>query len=384
MPRIKVVHIITRLELGGAQINTLYTFEHLDEGRFEVFLLSGAGGILTDRAGENPRFFIVKDLIREIRPLRDIKAFLQIRRRLQEIAPDIVHTHSTKAGILGRLAAFFMGASGNPKTIHSVHGFPFSPFQSFLKRNFFTWAEKIAARITNHFVFVSNDDIALARQEKLVKDNYSRIRSGFPLEKFLTKGADIKSTRETYGIRDTDFVCGIIAPFKPQKGLFHLVEIAAEVVKSRKDVVFFMAGDGELRGDIESALKNKGIFENFRLPGFIFGIEGIMDIFDLGVSTALWEGLPQSLVQLRLKKKAVVASNIPGNREVIRDNKNGLLADVFDHKKFAEKILYLMENEAERRRLADFNEDFSEWEADFMVKAQEKLYISLLNGETSM
>lgn len=220
----------------------------------------------------------------------------------------------------------------------------------------------------------------------MIKENYSLIRSGFPYKKFLGKSADTKALREKYDLREDDFVCGIIAPFKPQKGLFHLVEIAERVLapgKTQKNVVFMITGDGELREAIEAALKEKNISKRFRLPGFVFDIENAIDVFDLGVSTALWEGLPQSLIQLRLKKKAVVASDIPGNREVIKENKNGFLVDVRDYETFAERILYLVNNDKERERLAGFTgEDLSFWDADYMVKEQEKLYKRLSTDYT--
>jgi glycosyltransferase involved in cell wall biosynthesis len=404
MQKIKVVHIITKLELGGAQVNTIYTYEHLDENKFDVYLLSGPGGILTEKIQKKDKFVIIADLAREINPIKDISAFFHIKKILKKIKPHIVHTHSSKAGIIGRFAAFLLRKKGIPKTVHTVHGFPFSPFQSFLKRKIFEWSERIAAYITGHFVFVANDDINIAREKKIVKkNNFSLIRSGFPLDKFTKqglgasvdsqngrdiflnkqlqginkRGKNTKSIRAKYDIRETDFVCGIIAPFKPQKGLSHLIEIAALVTAKRKDVVFFIAGDGDKRPDIEAELKSRNIFNNFRLPGFIFAIEDVIDIFDIGVSTALWEGLPQSLIQLRLKKKAVVVSDIPGNREVVRNDKNGYLVDVSDHVTFAERILFLIENDKERDRLANFKEDFSHWDADFMVKVQEKLYRSL-------
>ncbi len=378
MKKIKVVHIITKLELGGAQVNTIYTYEHLDDTEFDVYLLSGSGGILTGRIQKRDKFIIIKDLVREINPVKDMRAFSQIKRILKKIKPHIIHTHSSKAGIIGRIVALSLRRKGIPAAIHSVHGFPFSPFQSFLKRKLFEWTEKIAARLTTHFVFVAKDDIRIARKKKILKkDNYSLIRSGFPLGKFLTKIKDTKSLRAKYNIRERDFVCGIIAPFKPQKGLFHLIDIAELVLAKRKDVVFFTAGDGDLRPEIEAELKKRDIFNHFRLPGFIFAIEEAIDLFDIGISTALWEGLPQSLVQLRLKRKAVVVSDIPGNREVVRENRNGYLVDVSDHKVFAQKILYLIENPGERERLALFNEDFSHWDADFMVRAQEKLYRSM-------
>jgi glycosyltransferase involved in cell wall biosynthesis len=241
-------------------------------------------------------------------------------------------------------------------------------------------AEKLVSRLTGHFIFVSKDDIETGKKIKLIEENYSLIRSGFPFKRFQTKRQD-SALRKRYDIKETDFVCGIIAPFKPQKGLFHLIEIAERVLKSgknKRNVVFMITGDGDLRDAIESKLKEKGIFEHFRLPGFVFDVENFIDIFDLGISTALWEGLPQSLVQLRLKKKAIVASNIKGNREVIQENKNGFLVDVHDYETFAEKILNLIANDNERERLAEFDaEDFSPWDADSMVKEQEKLYLHL-------
>ncbi|MCP5102312.1 MAG: glycosyltransferase family 4 protein [bacterium] len=378
MQKIKAVHIITKLELGGAQVNTIHTYENLGQNRFDSYLLCGPGGILTDKIKKENELFIIKDLVRQLNPLKDLKAFLQIRKTLKQIKPHVIHTHSSKAGIIGRLTAFLLRI---PVIIHSVHGFSFSPYQSLLKRAFYVTAEKLVAKITHHFVFVSNDDIQIAKQKKLVKDNYSLIRSGFPFKKFLEKNENISEIRKRYNIEKNHFVCGIIAPFKPQKGLFHLIEIAARVIAAKPNTIFIITGDGALRETIETKLKEKGIFDNFRLPGFVFDIENAIDCFDLGISTALWEGLPQSLIQLRLKKKAAVVSNIPGNREVIKENKNGFLVNVEDYDTFAQKILSLIENEKERKRLAHFNdEDFSQWDADFMVKTQEELYVNLLKS----
>ncbi len=374
MKKIKVVHIITKLELGGAQINTIYTYKNLNPEEFDAYLVCGHGGLLTNKIEKRDRFIIIENLQREINPVKDLKTFFQVFKVLKKINPDIVHTHSSKAGIIGRMIAFILKV---PVIIHSVHGFSFSPFQSFLKRNFFMVSEKIVSKLTTHFIFVSNDDIKLAKQKKLVKDNYTLIRSGFQIGRFSKKSSGLTYIRKKYNIKDKDFVCGVIAPFKPQKGLFHLIEIASMILKKRKDIIFFIAGDGKLREEIEHRLKKKGILENFRLPGFMFDIENAIDIFDIGISTALWEGLPQSLIQMRLKKKPIVASNISGNIEVIKHNKNGYLIDVFDYRKFSEKILFLVNNKKERERLSNFKEDFSEWDADFMVKAQERLYLLL-------
>ena len=377
--KIRVVHLITKLELGGAQVNTVYTYENLDQDSFDAYLVSGPGGILGDRVEKRDNFFEIPHLVREINPVKDLKAFLSLRSLFKKIRPHIVHTHSSKAGILGRLACSSLGI---PAVVHSVHGFSFSPFQPAFKRNFFKLAEKIVARLTSHFIFVSKDDIAAAKEVGLVKDNYSLIRSGFPFERFLREILDKSPIYQRFSIPESSFVCGIIAPFKPQKGLFHLIEVAALVIQQRPEVVFIITGDGALRPEIEARLKERGIFENFRLPGFLFDIEQAIEIFDIGISTALWEGLPQSLVQLRLKKKPVVASNIPGNREVIEEGRNGFLVDVEDYKRYSEKIILLNDNPQERERLADASEDFNAWDARVMVKAQEDLYNRLLSTKS--
>ena len=373
--KIVVAHVITKLELGGAQLNTLYTVEHLDPARFDAYLLCGPGGILRTRLSAEDRLVIVPALDRKICFSRDIQALFQIVRLFKRIRPQIVHTHSSKAGILGRVAARLAGV---PVIVHSVHGFSFSPFQPFFVRRFYLFAEKICRRLTNHFVFVAHGDIDLARRHGLVTDNFSLIRSGFPLVRFAAAG-DAAEAKRKYALPADSFVCGMVAPFKPQKGLFHLAAIAALVIARDPAVFFIIAGDGEQRLALEAELQRLGIAGNFRLPGFIRDVENAMDAFDIGISTALWEGLPQSLVQLRLKKKAIVASDIAGNREVVRDGKNGFLLPAADHDRFAAAILKLAGDAGLRRKLGGFDaEDFSEWSADVLVARQEDLYQRLL------
>jgi glycosyltransferase involved in cell wall biosynthesis len=374
--RISVLHLITKLELGGAQVNTVYTVEHLDPLYFVAYLCSGPGGLLEARLAGAERLIFVPALNRQISLKKDFLALFFLIRLFKKIKPRIVHTHSSKAGILGRLAAFVTRV---PVVIHSVHGFSFSPEQSFFKRNFYLFFEKICRPLTSHFIFVAESDIRYARVHKLLAGNYSLIRSGFPLQKFRKRFSDVATLKTEYQLQNDAFVCGIIAPFKPQKGLFHLLDIAARAISKNPALVFFIAGDGEQRQELEAELQRLGIARNFRLPGFISAMENVIDCFDIGVSTALWEGLPQSLVQLRLKKKAVVASDIPGNREVILDGKNGSIVPLSDHEGFASAILKMAADPVLRNRLAGYNEeDFSEWDAALMVKRQEELYQRLL------
>jgi len=268
-----VIHLITKLELGGAQLNTVYTVEHLDRLRYDVFLLSGPGGLLPAPLLAADRAIIVPSLTREIQLGRDLRALFFLIRFFRRIRPKIVHTHSSKAGILGRLAAFLARV---PIVIHSVHGFSFSPFQSFFKRHFYLLFERLCRRMTSHFIFVAESDIASARRLKLLAGDHSLIRSGFPLKKFQPGQKHVAALKVAYKLLDC-FVCGVIAPFKPQKGLLHLLEIAALVIGQNPAIIFFIAGDGELRPELEDTLQRLGIRQNFRLPGFLSDVENMKD-----------------------------------------------------------------------------------------------------------
>jgi len=371
----KILHIITKLELGGAQINTLYTYNNLDKKYFSTYLLTGDKGILNNQVNNKENHKIIKSLVRAINPIKDFIALIKIISYIKQLKPDIVHTHSSKAGILGRIAARICKV---PIIIHSVHGFAFSPNHSKTVNFIFIRIEKLISKITNHFIFVSKSDTETAKNLSLINNNYSLIRSGFSFEKFLNNRININKIKEKYKIPKANFVCGIIAPFKPQKGLLHLINIAEKVVKQYKNVTFIIAGDGKLRETMEEEIKNKKIMNNFILPGFIPDVENIISAFDIGISTALWEGLPQSLIQLRIMKKAVIASDIPGNTEIIKNNINGFTVNVQNYEEFSEKILSLIKDQALRERLQNHNDIFTEWNADFMVKKQEELYKKLL------
>jgi len=372
----KIIHIITKLELGGAQKNTIFTVENLDKENFNTILISGKGGIL-DTETKSIKTIFCNDLIREINPLKDIKALLKIRKIIKQTKPIIIHTHSSKAGILGRIAAKSLKI---PIIIHSVHGYPFSPYQNFIKRNVYKAIEKLASKFTTHYIFVSKGDIKIAKELKIIKDNYSLIRSGFEIDKFIKKCNNVNKIKREFNIDSDKIVIGTIAPFKPQKGLFDLIEIAKSVINKNKNVVFFIAGDGYLRDKIEAKLTEYKIRNQFKIPGFITNIDEVMDIFDIGLSTSLWEGLPQSLVQMRLKKIPIIATNISGNNEVVLNNKNGFLINKGNYEEFVNKILLLTEKNELRKRLGLFNDDFKEWDANVMVKRQEELYLKLIKN----
>ncbi len=371
MSPLRVLHLITRLELGGAQLNTVATCRGLDPTRFEPHLACGPGGVLVPAGIPAPHLHEVASLVRSIDPRADLRAARELDELIARLRPDIVHTHSSKAGILGRRAA---KRAGVPVVIHSVHGFAFSPGQFWPVRLTYQWLERRVAPLTDHFVFVSRADLAEGRRLGLCGDNASLIRSGFELDRFQRPVGTGERLRRQLGIPEGAVVCGTIAPFKPQKGLLFLLGIAARVATMDPRVHFVIAGDGVLRPRLEAEIRRRGLGGRFHLPGFVERVEEMIDLFDIGVSTARWEGLPQSVVQLRLRKVPLVVSDIPAHREVVTEGENGLIADVRDEAGFAGKILLLAGDETLRRRIGDFTDDFAEWDLPVMVHRQEELY----------
>ncbi|HDP94770.1 MAG TPA: glycosyltransferase family 1 protein [Candidatus Aminicenantes bacterium] len=379
MAKATVVHLITKLELGGAQRNTLLTVERLPRYGFSCQIWYGPGGLLTPRAQKLARNRQINQLQRSLRPWKDRAALRQLVELLRQLNPDILHTHSSKAGFLGRLAA---SRCKVPVVIHSVHGFPFSPLQPLPQQWILMGAEKMAARWTRHYIFVSRADQQTALRLGLCGKNHSLIRSGFELEPFYPHPQRRKEVRRRFQLGDKALAIGVVAPFKPQKNLLQVVEVAKMVCAHEPGAVFFLAGDGALRSRLESAVGRAGLQSSFRMPGFLHDLSTVMDAFDLGLSTALWEGLPQSLVQMRLKQLPVVASRIPGNSEVIRHGENGFLAAPKDTAEYVRHILQLSGNPGLRKRLGQVPEDFSAWDAEHMVQSQAHLYDQLLSNNT--
>jgi glycosyltransferase involved in cell wall biosynthesis len=387
MDKTTIVHIITKLELGGAQQNTLFTVAHLDPKVYLPVLISGTEGILVEEAKQlkEVNVHFLSDLVREIKPLKDIKALVKIRRVLKQVrrgvqsSEVIVHTHSSKAGILGRWAARLAGIR---LIVHSVHGFSFNDYQPLLVRTFYILLERLTALITTAFVTVSGADREEGiRKGIFKKDDVTLIRSGIDLQQFNDLPGDRISLRRKLGIgRDVPAIA-MVACFKPQKAPLDFVRVAKKVSDERDDALFYLVGDGLLRPQVEKLIEELNIGDKVRLLGWRRDIPEIMRSIDLLVLTSLWEGLPRVLPQAMASGVPVVATNVNGAPEAIRNGLNGYLLPPGDVAGMAKKILYLINNPEEAhamgRKGRELVEEFDIWK---MVKQQEVLYQNLSAG----
>jgi glycosyltransferase involved in cell wall biosynthesis len=379
--KIRICHIITKLELGGAQKNTLYTVSHLDPSKFETFLISGEEGILDFEAMEKlgERVIFVREMKRSINPLFDLIALIKLTIVLKKIRPHIIHTHSSKAGILGRWAGFFAGVKVR---IHTIHGFGFSPFHPLPVRWLFIFLERITSLVTTHFICVSENNLKEGIRWGIIKEGKAEIiRSGVEIEKFMNANVEVEKKKRELGIPLAKKIIGMVACFKPQKAPLDFVRIARILKDKRDDLHFVMIGDGELRERIEEEILRLGLKDNFSILGWRKDVEEIFKIVDLFVLTSLWEGLPQVIPQAYASGVPTVVTDVDGNREFVEDGVNGFTFKPHDLQRAVEGIEKLLDNyELRIRFVMGGRVKLDEFKIEKMVTSQENLYLRLLKG----
>ncbi len=377
----RVTHVITRLIVGGAQENTVASVLGLRaKPDMEVNLISGPttgpeGSLESSFASVPQLLTIVPELVRPVNPWLDWCALRRLTDIFRAQRPDIVHTHSGKAGVLGRMAAH---RAGVPLIVHTIHGPSFGRFQGTLANWTFTRAERHVAQYTSHFVTVAD---AMAKQYLAAgigrRRQFSRIFSGFPLEPFLSATND-PALRAKLGLAPGDFVVGKIARLFDLKGHDDLFAAAPALVKRCPRMKFLLVGDGPLRSRFELQAKILGLEKHFIFtglipPGDVARHVGVMDAL---VHLSVREGLPRALPQALAAAKPVVACDVDGAREVCFENETGFLILPGDAERLVDRLLQLADDAALRERLGRHGQELVKelFPVERMVDELHKLY----------
>ena len=375
MNKTKVAVIITKLELGGAQKVAISICEKLDKNKFETVLICGCGGIIDEETKNKVRVIFVKDLIREINPIKDLKALYSICKILKKEKPAIIHTHSSKAGIIGRLAARLCGIKN---IVHTIHGFSFNDTQTFLKKNLFIFLEKAGAKISKYLIPVSVENITKGLSNNIgKKEQYHYIRLGVDIDNFKNF-KDTPSLKKELQIDNNDILVTTIGPFKPQKNLPDFIKIAKSISEKHKNFKFVIVGDGTLRPQFENLIKEYNISNNIFLIGWRRDISNILNSSDFFVMTSLWEGLPISTIEAMCCGLSPIVNDVDGQREIVKDGFNGFLIKPYDIKSTEEKIISLTKDANLRKKMslnAKNSIDYT-FSIDYMIKRHEQLYLS--------
>jgi len=384
---VPVVHVITQLELGGAQQNTLHTVASLDRRRFAPQLVCGQGGLLDDdaRALRDVPVHFLPDLVRPVSPRRDLAATSALVVLLAPLAargPVIVHTHSSKAGIVGRRAAQRAGCA---PIVHSVHGFGHAALPAGPMRALGLLLERRMARCTDAFLCVSQASIEHGRALRLFGNRpVHLVRSGIDLADFARADALRAAARAELGLAADAPVVGMIACLKPQKAPLDFVELAARVAAARPATRFFIAGDGPLRGAVQARLARHGLTERCALLGWRRDVPALLGALDVLVLASRWEGLPRVCPQAMAAGRPVVATAVDGTPEAVVDGRNGFLIAPGDVAIGAARVVALLDDPGLRARFgAAGRAAVSEFSDDLMVAEQERVYTELLESAAS-
>ena len=359
----KVVHIITRLILGGAQENTLITCKLLAERGHEITLITGPaigpeGELLSRTTNQRYDTVVLDKLIRPIHPLYDFLSYYQIKELLFRLQPDVVHTHSAKAGILGRFAAHHLKGKWSenvPAVVHTIHGLAFHPYQSKWLNKFYIAVEKSAAKRTDSFICVADAmttqalDAGIGRPERFVTA-YSAIEEDDFLQPISEQRR--KDFRRKYGIPEGALVLITIARLFMLKGHEYIIESAKELSKRFDDAVWLFVGDGNLSEHFKKQVKELGLADRVKFTGLLSpgDIPLAIQSSDILVHCSLREGLARALPQAMLCGKPAVSFDIDGAREVVNEN-TGRLIEPKNVGQLTEACAELIEDKELREKL---------------------------------
>jgi glycosyltransferase involved in cell wall biosynthesis len=383
----KIVHIITRLIVGGAQENTLLSCEGQHDRGHDVTLITGPPigpeGTLLERAQKyGYRVEVLDSMRRAILPGKDYFTYRAMARRLRELNPDVVHTHSSKAGIIGRWAA---SKAKVPVVIHTIHGLAFTASTSVMVNGFYKWAERVTAPKTTKIVCVADAMREQSLRAKIGRpEQYVTVYSGMDTAPFLNPPVPREQVRRELALRDDHIVIGTIARLFHLKGHDDLLELAPRLCQRSPNLRFLWIGDGLLREQFENRMTQMGLRDRFILTGLVppARIPELTGAMDILVHPSRREGLARALPQGSLAAKPVITYDIDGNCEALIEGETGFAILPFDKEKLCIAIEPLVADEPLRNRMGEAGRQFAltRFDVKVMVESLERLYATLLTG----
>ena len=385
----KILHIITRLDMGGSAQNTLLTCHKLAR-KYEMVLVHGLSqeSNMTDSEREAVEEQIesarvkgvgivaVPSLVRRISPASDILALYDLVRIIQKEKPDIVHTHTSKAGIIGRLAAKITKV---PYIVHTPHGHVFYGHFGPLLSRIFIWIEKLFSFFTDRMITLTEGEKkdyierSLCPPEKLFK-----IHSGVDIEKFKRVPVSAVEKKRSLGLAQNGLVVGFIGWLLPIKGPMHLLKAMEDVWQDYEDIVLVFIGKGDLDVDLRTAALKASTNGRVNFLGWRNDIDEIMPIFDIFVLPSLNEGMGRVLVEAMAAGKPVVASNVGGIPDLVQNDINGLLVPPGDEKALAASIKQLINNPVQAKLMGQHGRVLcNQFSVEEMVEKIDNLYQEL-------
>lgn len=373
-----ILHISTRLIQGGSQENTVLSCEGQAALGHDVHLaygpIFGPEGSYFDRAndfvapnGNRITMHEVPNMVREISPIKDAKGYLELKKLIEELKPDVVHTHSSKAGVIGRAAAWTVckrAKNKKPAVVHTIHGPPFHRYLPKWKNAVYIVSEQFAAKRCHVMTSVADAMTAQFRAAKIGNDEqFVTVRSGMETEKFLNPipTETREAMRSELGFKSDDFVIGTVARLAEHKGHDDLLDALGEDLKANPNWKLLWVGDGWWSERLLGRVKEMGLSDQVVSTGLVPGtrVGAMMRAMDVLLHPSYREGLPRTVPQALLCGVAVVASDADGTREACLDSKylsdvdpanaTGVLFPIGDIERLHDGVGWMFEHPAERK-----------------------------------
>jgi glycosyltransferase involved in cell wall biosynthesis len=384
--KIKILRIISRLAVGGSTYHSIVLTAHQDREVFDCVLVRGREG---EREGSMLEFArqkglksicYIPEMGREISLKRDIVAFWKLFRLIRRERPDIVDTHQSKAGALGRLAAL---VAGTKVTIHTIHGHVFYDFFGKLKSSLIVLVERLLARRSSLLVAVSENvrkevlAFGVGTPEKVITIPY-----GIELDKYLCIDGHRGDLRRELGLSEREVVIGNVQRLVPTKGHRYLFRSIQLLKESAPEVRFVIAGDGEMRGELEQLAENLGLKERIYFLGFREDVDNIYADSDALIFPSLTEGAPFAIIEALASARPVVATDVGGISELIDEGQCGFVVPAKDPRALAEALLKLIRDQKLRKTFGENgrNKVYPHLSHTRLVKDMERIYLELVNS----
>ena len=377
---IKVLHIHTLPIVSGSGINTYLSMRGMDRRLYEVELACAPGGRLIDLVQEH-RMTVrpFKNLVQPLHPLKDILALINLIFFLKKNPYHIVHTHNSKAGFLGRLAAKLAGV---PVIIHTVHGFAFHDQEPRWRQTLFRNLERAASRWCDKMIFISQPLIDWALGEQIAAEEKTvKIYSGIELDLFRPATSRTKNNiRKKWNIDQRAAVIGIVSKLWEAKGHVLLLEAFKELKKEMKDAFLVIVGEGDLYDKLVRIENRNGESYSVLFTGFQLDVSEIIATFDVAVLPSFFEGMGRVLLESMAMGKPVVASRVGGIPDLVEHGVNGLLVTPGDTQELADALQKILNDKKLAQRLGKVGQKRvkEQFSADVMVQSIEKVYREFL------
>lgn len=381
--RYRVLHVITRLVHGGAQENTLLTAHRMRAGGFDPILIigqtDGPEGDLINLASElEIPVHVIPELVRDPDPIKDVRALFKLITFISETDVDLVHTHTSKAGFLGRIASRFAKA---PAVVHTPHGHIFHDYYGYLKTALYIMLERLGALYSDRILTLSRQEAVDHLQLGIGQQpDYIHVPSGVDFARFDADLSDRAAYRARLSLPSDAFVAGSVGRLAPVKGHKYLFEAFALLHEALPDLYVLLAGDGELRQELEECASKLGILDRVVFAGLVKAIPRLLPVIDVAVFPSLNEGMGRAIAEAMYCRLPVIATQVGGVPELLDYGNAGLLVPPHSASAIARSLEALYNDPELRNRYGAHAYKFvmKDYSLDEMIRRIEKVYLNLL------